>query len=156
MSSCPELDALVARIGLHATLEAARLWVQENTPPTVAPSGSESPCALHSSGPPGTGTLCATPNTSGYYSTFSPPCNGCEKGAQEQAAGVWMSGITVRVPMARLQTIMLDCLREAEEDPTALWKIDNLIMAMEAVREAGGDGGDNYAYCQQRLAALQG
>jgi hypothetical protein len=54
----------------------------------------------------------------------------------------------------RLQTVMLECLQEAEAEPTALWRLDNLLNAMERFREAGGGDGDNYKHCLERYEAL--
>jgi hypothetical protein len=54
----------------------------------------------------------------------------------------------------RLQTVMLECLQEAEAEPTALWRLDNLLNAMERFRAAGGGDGDNYKHCLERYEAL--
>lgn len=209
-NSCPELDALVARVGLDAAMEIACRWIGardaeaflRNFPPTPEPpapgtegetplaagggglcataSGGAGLCATASGdyqdpraddcelhGPMRGGGLWYAPNSSGY-STFSPPCNGCADGQRDSAAGLWMSGFGVgglaaassaaspptRRHHARLQTVMLDCLREAEAEPTAQWRIDNLVNAMERFRAAGGGEGDNYRYCEERFRAL--
>lgn len=60
----------------------------------------------------------------------------------------------VHKQFCRLQTVMLECLQEAEAEPTALWRLDNLVNAMERFRAAGGGDGDNYKHCLERYEAL--
>jgi hypothetical protein len=54
---------------------------------------------------------------------------------------------------SRRQTVMLDCLREAEEDPR-WYVLDNLQNAIQRFREIDG-AGDNLRHAEERLAALR-
>lgn len=66
-------------------------------------------CALHSSQL--TMSLGYTHNGSSY-STFSPPCNGCNIGKEERAKGIWMSGFDSDVT---------DVIAEPTLGPVATW-----------------------------------
>lgn len=64
-------------------------------------------CSLHqnmqsSPSSQGGGSLTYAPNNFGY-STFSPPCNGCELGERDLARGLWMSGFGVQSKRADFQ-----------------------------------------------------
>lgn len=112
---------------------------------TATPTGGVAPTSSewHSGG----AALCPTPSGAALVPTASGTGANGNTGPLPELAPV-----PPRNALVRLQTVMLDCLRDAENAPSK-WAIDNLVNAMESFRAAGGDG-DNYRYCQERLAEL--
>jgi hypothetical protein len=180
-NSCPELDALVARVGLEQAMRTVRGWIGARDgeaflrayPPRAAPAPApveELPLA-----PPEEGACRCDANrgadcdcwedyfrdeedngAGGLAAASSAPAVPPSR-AQFAASGA--GGRSTRqaepaVEFARLQTQMLDTLRAAENDPTEP-NIDALSAAMCRFEAAGGGEGDNYKYCLARYRELQ-
>lgn len=154
--SCPELDALVARVGLEEAMRTVRGWIGRRDaeeflrsfPPAPAPV-EELPLA-----PPEEGECRCGANRGASCDCWEDYFREEDDGAGGLAAA---SSAPAAAPspaqFARLQTEMLDALRVAENDPTEP-NVAALSVAMYRFEAAGGGEGDNYKYCLARYRVL--
>jgi hypothetical protein len=156
--SCPELDALVARVGLEQAMRTVRGWIGARDgeaflrayPPAAAPAPApveELPLA-----PPEEGACRCGANR-------GADCDCWEDYFREEeddgTGGLATASSAAPSPaeFARLQTQMLDALRAAENDTTEP-NVAALSAAMYRFEAAGGGEGDNYKYCLARYRVL--
>jgi hypothetical protein len=152
--SCPELDALVARVGLEEAMRTVRGWIGRRDAEEFLrenPSWGAAATTEEQLAPP-----------------LDEPCRcGANRGADcdcwedyfreedDSAGGLAAASSAAPSPaqFTRLQTQMLDALRAAENDPTEP-NVAALSAAMYRFEAAGGGEGDNYKYCLARYRVL--